>query len=243
MDIFWRSLVRMRAQSREGVRLLDSLRGKHRGQSVAVLGGGPSLGNFEGRQDVAIAVNGAALLPRRYDYFLCGDESAPKRSWFQASAQWNATRVVSSFVAPWDPLLFPDSETRLRLQAALPLRRTSTAPFYEYEPNATVSPPHIWFQYEHPPVSRFHDLPFDRNAGRFFHGATIAGAAVQLAAVMGAAEIHLFGCDFSNRTGLDYFLPTKEAGGVSSQVQIDSFAKVLRQAEKLGIHVVRPQPL
>lgn len=211
---------------------LDSIRAKHRGDTIAILGSGPSLASFTGAQSIAIAVNGAAFSKIPYHYFVCGDALSPQRSWFLASTMYDATRIVSSFVAPHDPLLFPAVEVRRRLQ------RQTAFDLYEYEPDAMPTPPHLWFQYESAPISRFDQLSFDASATRLFHGATITGVALQLAVIMGAKEIHLYGCDFSNRTGFDYLLPTTERGGVSTELQRRSFQKLVDAAQRRGVRVI-----
>ncbi len=243
VDQILRMTTGWRRPSAEAERLLGSIRAKHRGQTLTILASGPSLSVFKGRSDVVMALNGAAFVDERYDYFLCGDAASAQRPWFLESAKFQATRIVSSFVAPFDPILFPNGVQRQVMQAAVPfdaaVARRRMSGLYNYEPSEKVAPPHLWFQYEHPPLSRFGEVPFDAASPRFFHGATIAGVALQLAVVMGVAEVRLFGCDFSKVTGREYWRPTAEKGGESTPLQQANFTKLLTLVERAGIKVFR----
>ena len=243
VDQILKMTVDWRRPSAEAERLIGTLRGKHQGQTLAILASGPSLLAYRGDADVALAVNGAAFVDEPYQYFLCGDIVSAQRSWFTESSKFNAARIVSSFVAPFDPLLYPDATQRQTMQASLPIaaaaktRRMSL--LYKYEPSEKVSSPHLWFQYANPPISSFSEVPLGAANSRFFHGATIAGVALQLAVVMGVAELRLYGCDFSNVSGRDYWRPTTEKGGESTPLQRANFAKLLAVVERLGIKVFR----
>lgn len=223
---------------------IGELRGRHRGQSIAILGSGPSLSRFSGKQDIVIAVNGGAFSPFRYQYFVCGDQIAPKRSWFHQSKKFDATRIISSFLAPFDPFLYPQVNDRVALPSnsvfLKPVLARALSTLYSYSPALPPEKPHLLFQYERLPLVCYAEAPFNPNSQRFFHGATISGVALQLAVLMGAAEVNLYGVDFDNVTGLDYHHPTSEQGKISTNLQRESFAKLELMAARYDVKIYRP---
>ncbi|MDX2169170.1 MAG: hypothetical protein SF182_19025 [Deltaproteobacteria bacterium] len=224
--------------------MLATYHGLHAGEPIAVLGSGPSLRRFRGQQPIAIAVNGAALYDVPYQYFACGDAGAPWCEWFYGSRRFGARRLVASFVAPRDAVLFPRASTRYRLRAqrlprGLAARlHDSMAPLYDYAPRARPAAGHGWFQYATP------EFPSDAavfrdtlRGGRVLHGASIAGVAVQIALTMGAAAIHLYGCAMDNDAGGNYFAPGSR--GRTTPRQRAHFAALLGWVEHGGVEVVR----
>lgn len=224
--------------------MLATYRDAHAGRAIAVLGSGPTLALFRGQQPLAIAVNGAATHDVPYRYFVCGDPASPWREWFYGSRRHDARRLVASFVAPRDALLYPRRRTRARLRLqrlphSLAARlRGSLTPLYDYAPRARPAPGHGWFQYvvdEFPAdAAPFHD---SLRQGRVLHGATIAGVAVQIAVVMGAAAIHLYGCAMDNDTGGNYLRAGSQ--GRTTPLQRANFATLLAWVEQAGVEVVR----
>lgn len=223
--------------------MLATYRDAHAGCAVAVLGSGPTLARFTGQQPVAIAVNGAATHGVPYQYFVCGDPASPWREWFYGSRRHQARRLVASFVAPRDALLYPRRQTRARLRLqrlprSLAARlQGSMAPLYDYAPGARPVPGHGWFQYV------AHEFPAHPDAlrdglqqGRVLHGATIAGVAVQIAVVMGAAAIHLYGCAMDNDAGGHYHRPGSV--GRTTPRQRANFAALLGWVAQAGVAVV-----
>ena len=75
---------------------------------IAIIGSGPSAVQFDGDCDISIAVNGAAMLPAKFDYFLYGDQQAPDRSWSKIDCA--SCRVVAHHVAATDRLLYPEAD-------------------------------------------------------------------------------------------------------------------------------------
>jgi len=210
---------------------------------MAVLGSGPTLGAFAGREPVAIAVNGAAACDVPYQYFICGDLASPQREWFYASRRHRARRFVASFLAPSDAVLFPSALLRWRLRCErLPRSvraraRRSPAPLYDYRPSAAPTPGHGWFQYcrdEFPTDEQ--ELHRHLRAERLVHGASIAGVAVQLAYLMGAAEIHLYGCAMDNDQGDNYFRPGSR--GQTTPLQRANFSQLLAWIAAAGVRLV-----
>ena len=79
------------------------------------------------------------------------------------------------------------------------------APFYDFRPRATPAPGHGWFRYAQSsfPCAEG-DFARALGEGRLLHGATISGVAMQVALLMGASEIHLYGCSMDNDAGDNY---------------------------------------
>lgn len=101
--------------------MISRLRNKYDGLTGAILGSGPSVRFYEEKENIAIAVNGAAFLNKRYDYFVTGDRRAPDRDWWLFSNQKRnlVTRLVSAYIAPFDPFLYPEESVRIKLQKEL----------------------------------------------------------------------------------------------------------------------------
>lgn len=89
--------------------MLDKLRGKHRGDTIAVVASGPSTADlFISSPSVTIGVNGAAFLGHKFDYFLCGDKNAHTKDWF--TVECSHIRVIANLVASMDRFLYPDDK-------------------------------------------------------------------------------------------------------------------------------------
>jgi hypothetical protein len=223
---------------------IAALKNRHCGSSIAVLGSGPSLARYTGDCDAAIAVNGAAASDRDYQYFVCGDRRSPERAWFLSSQARGATRIVASFVAPYDPVLYPDADVRRRLQADLAVHRQRWSRFgkgfvFGYRPAEVPVGAHAWFRYGRSvsprSVRRLGRVP-PGDSPRFLRGASIAGIALQLAAYMGAGEVRLFGVDFDNFDGHTYLDPSLNTG-VTKAHHPGNFALLVDQVERLGTPV------
>lgn len=224
--------------------MLATFRATHAGLPIAVLGSGPSLASFRGREPIAIAVNGAATSDVPYQYFVCGDAASPSHEWFYASQRHRARRLIASFLTPYDAILFPRRRDRWRLRLArLPYSRAARRqgeldPLYAYTPRLAPAPGHGWFRYarRYFPVmeSEYHARA---RHDRLMHGASIAGVAVQLALAMGAAAIHVYGCSMDNDAGGNYYRPGSH--GRTTPLQRTNFATLLGWIERSGVEVVR----
>jgi len=220
--------------------VIDRYRNRHAGQPIAVLGSGPTLDLFTGTEPVAIAVNGAAACAVPYQYFVCGDIQSPRRSWFYASRRHDARRIVASFLAPLDKVLYPSAGLRVRLRLDLAWRagrRRSLVSLYDYVPFAEPAAEHGWFHYAVP------DFPHTAEdfgrllaAGRLLHGATISGVAMQIALLMGASAIHLYGCSMDNDAGNNYCLPGSK--GRTTPLQRSNLASLIALIRGTGVDVV-----
>lgn len=210
---------------------------------VAVLGSGPSLRLYRAEEPFAIAVNGAALCDQPYHLFMCGDLASARKPWFYGSCRHGAKRLVSSFIAPHDRVLFPKvcvrsmELVRLGFSKLRGRCRRSLLPIYEYEPRALPTRGHGWFRYSpHSVVEAIPDFDAKMDSGRMMHGATIAGVALQAAVCLGALTIRVYGVSMDNGVGGNYFRPDLR-GGRSTELQRQSFRLLLARVRELGITV------
>lgn len=266
--------------------MLGKIKNLHQGEKIAVLGSGPTLGLYEGFPRTAIAVNGAAHTSFHYDYFVCGDLLSNRCSWFQASKEKKARRLVASFVAPYDCSLYPNLGDRDELKRSLDshleaaVERDRLDLLYDFSPAVKPEGNHLYFKYDRkvsfgPPQTlseRKHEIlekggtetlkntPFEHvilktkspfpqgelNASeqiqplmeRVVTGGTICGVALQVAYLMGAAEIHLFGCSMDNHTGTNYYLPQSGVPGATRSSQIMGLRDIVARIQFLGVPVV-----
>jgi hypothetical protein len=234
--------------------MLTELKNRFKGSKLVILGSGPSLSLFQGGYDCAIAVNGAAFVDHKYDYFMCGDFQSPQKKWFLSSERVNSTRIIANFIAPFDPVVVPELKYRDIMQnfpifkKKLSLRsRFSTHRFrkhrdeyYSFRPIIDPCPPHHYFYYN-PLSATFEVKPvtseFQGESPKFYFGATIGGVALQLASYMGAAEVHLYGVDMNNFDGKTYFDPQKNSGRIKES-HVRKMAWLTNEIQKTGTEVV-----
>jgi hypothetical protein len=170
--------------------------------------------------DITIAVNGAAKLNQPFDYFMCGDHKSSSYDWFKI--QCSKTRVIAKLTAGLDeilypPELFPDIK---RMAVTAPKQGTIDLPCPVW--------PHMTFMYRwYKPQRLKKDMDY------LMFGGTISCCAVQLAYVMGASKIVLFGCGFNNLRQ-HYFYRSNRRGSVSDS-QRNTMNVVINELKKQGI--------
>jgi len=193
--------------------MINSLRDKFKGNNMAILGSDPSVSLYEEKEDIAIALNGAALLDKDYNLFLTGDTAAPKREWWLSSGDKNlVTRLVSSYIAPFDPFLYPNEIVRGFLQDELDetirLNQDKKYPYTSYIPSVKPSDGHFYFKFGGKGKEFVDNISPEQK--EFFWGGTISAIALQISLVMGFKEINLYGCGFNNFEGSNYFYNCSE---------------------------------
>lgn len=203
--------------------------------TIAVVGSAPSARFFDpGKCDVSIGVNGAALLGCRFDYFQCSDHEAPQRDWFQVDCA--RTRIIAAQIASMDSFLYPP-EFDDRLPGRLALKR----PFQRVMRLPQPRVPHLFYFVSVPNESRLRDLE-QRKAKTLLAGATISGQAVQLAYLMGAARIDLYGCSFSQSTSKKpehYFYQAAPGHiGAVELRQLEAMDRLLSVIRGQGVRIV-----
>ncbi len=215
---------------------IDKYRGIHKGTRIAVLGSSPTLSLYHNEEDIAIAVNGApqALNKQsKVDYFMCGDKDSYKRQWFLSSQRFNATRIVSSFVLPFDEIIIPDIQERKKLQKRLmDFESTKESLIKFILDDYILDSSHGFFYYSRP-----WNQEISRDQKRFAKSCTITGVASQMALVMGAEEIHLYGCSFGDVKGNHYSYDAKDEPGEIKPWQPTVMDFIIYQIIQQGVRV------
>jgi hypothetical protein len=224
--------------------LIRQLKNKHFDEPIAILGSGPSLELYCGDPVTAIAVNGGADATRPYSYFMCGDINSPTRDWFLSSKVCGATRIIASFLAPSDPILYPDPVDREKILAKstvhkYPYLGHRKLEYYSFRPVVKPKSPHLYYRYNG--LGNTNEPGrlsggFWRREPRFYRGATISGVAVQLAEYMGCREIHLFGVDMNNFDGSTYLNPQNNIGKTRDN-QIEKLRALTTKIRALGVSI------
>lgn len=230
--------------------MIQQLRDVAKGASVAIIGSGATATDYKGKEDLAIAVNGGILNTGPIQYFMAGDRQAATRQWWMSSLdKKSAARILSSYLAPFDQLCYPDEAVRKRLQeqlstysleqvvSAKDLDKASS--YVHYVPDCKPEKPHLFFRFGGfglKYVTRIR--PGQEYA---FWGGTIAAIALQAALVMGARDIHLYGCTFSNPNGTAYFYdcPCNEQGMINEEqrrIMQATMEKVRDYGRKVLVH-------
>lgn len=204
--------------------LISSLAGKHCESKTAVIGSGPTASLYRGDCDISIAVNGAALLPYRFNYFMCGDVTSPERNWFYVDCA--DIRVIADLVATCDKKLYPVSKYPKikRITTHQHLRcNLGTVPNPE--------PPHIVFSY-----CPFKAEKLSRQNDFLMYGGTVSCCALQLAWIMGAKKIDIYGCPFSHSAG-SYFYHCGDPGAVTKSQKdvMQSVIDIIRADTEVNI--------
>ena len=223
---------------------IEDIRGIHAEKDIAVVGSSPTVSLFKGIEDVSIAVNGAAHLFPSTDYFMCMDGRSPRRDWFYASG---GARIVVSFVAPFDKIIYPDEGVRQRLQKNLADHfglsyqgedmlidgiEKDFGKGYNFLPNVAPTNPHVLFNVE----SDFNLI--NRDQTKFVRGASVSGAALQAAFLMGARRIHLYGCSFDNNNGSNYcYTPRNGEDGTTQPYHADGMNTLISRVQRFGVDV------
>jgi len=219
---------------------------RHSGSRIAVLGSAPTLELYHEREDLAIAVNGASQIDRGYDYFLTGHQTSHLKSWFRTRE--GISRIINSMSAVYDPQLYPDEEARERLikeyEESMPsLPSKPDLRFNRYfRELPQPAKPHGFFYYGDAP---WRELPglISREQTQLYAGGTSACLAVQVAHIMGAGEIHVYGCAFDNDSpvpfkGERYFYAPKEGErGHTDENQRKFMDSVIAVVEQQGTPV------
>ena len=201
--------------------MLKQLHRKFPQSEIAIIGSGPSAKQFSGQGDVSIAVNGAALLEHQFDFFLYGDRKAPEREWSKVDCA--QTRVVAHHVAATDELLYPKGKYPDLERVAKP----QSVDQIQLPPPVA---PHLHFQYE-----AFELGKVSRNNNFLMYGGTISCCAVQLAFMLGAKRVLLFGCEYSHQTA-SYFRFLQHTGSISDD-QRNVMNLTLAKLRQVGVAV------
>lgn len=203
--------------------MIKTLHNIHVGASIAVVGSGPTAINFvESKTDISIGVNGAAKLGKHFNYFMCGDVKSPTYDWFNIDC--SNVRVIAKMIASSDKTLYPvDLFPNIARVAVVTAKQNTVKLPCPVEPHRTFT--YKWYKLDR--------LKKDMNYLMF--GGTISCCAVQLAYVMGASRIVLYGCGFTS-VGNHYFYHTRRPGSISES-QRATMSTVINEVRKRGVKV------
>ncbi len=206
--------------------MIDRLKNKHFGASIAVLGSAPSVKLFKVLEDVVIGVNGAGTMLKVGDYFLSSDQCAHSKSWF-LDLDKKMTCILRAVSAIYSDRFYSDQTVRGNLIGVYeqymrkhpecvsylgnhPYLAVGKTPWLVDFGKSLPEPkePNLILRY----LSKNEKISREQKV--LNSGATSAGLALQLANVMGASEIHLYGVEFSNFSedlnGNNYFYTSKQ---------------------------------
>lgn len=200
--------------------MIGLLRNIYEDATVGVVGSGPSANNFvKDGLDFTIAVNGAAKLNHHFDYFLCGDPSSSKCDWFKIDCA--KVRVIAKLTAGLDEKLYPPKlfPNLCRVAVSVTKQHDVKLPCPLW--------PHLTFIYE-----RYRAKKINKDVDYLMFGGTISCCAVQLAYIMGASKIVLFGCEFSYAK--QYFYKSNRPGTISDS-QRNIMCEVINILKNKGV--------
>jgi hypothetical protein len=200
--------------------MLSQIMFKHADKTFAVLGSAPSVRNFTRHEEVAIGVNGASRLLKKGDYFLSMYKGAHHRSWFQ-----NRPDGISCILRPHSALysnkLFADEKLRRTLVSHNEEFMNRHPEQTQYEVTAGGVIRYVSKEYE-PEPNWLQEFPepqaphlvlrevdkaglLSKDIKKINPAGTSACTAIQIAFLMGASEIHLYGIEFSNYVDNEQF--------------------------------------
>lgn len=183
--------------------MIKALHNIYEGATIAIVGSGPTATDFiKSKSDISIGVNGAAKLGKQFDYFMCGDVRSSTFDWFKINC--SRVRVIAKLTAALDDILYP-------ITLFPDIKRVAVAT--TKQSGVKLPPPvkpHLTFEYRwYKPQRLKRDMNF------LMFGGTISCCAVQLAYIMGASKIVLYGCGFTS-TGKHYFYHVRRPGTISN---------------------------
>jgi len=209
--------------------MIHKLWDKHVDSTVAVIGSGPSATMYNGQGDISIAVNGAALLGRRFTYYMVGDSLSFSYDWFDIDC--SDIRIIARIVAGKDYKLYP---------ADMAVNRVAVQAHKQHIVSDLPDPvpPHLIYNY-----AAYDPKGLHKGMNSLMRGGTIACCAVQIAYLMGASKILLFGCPFTHSNG-DYFYESSRIGSIcmSQRATMDDVLAIIRR-EEVAVSVYGPTTL
>jgi hypothetical protein len=200
--------------------MIQSLLDVHQGETVSIVGSGPSADLYQGGSGVSIGVNGAARLHQHFSYFLYGDRYAYKRDWFRTDC--SDVRVAARIVATMDELIYPKADVRMSVTADNQMMVRGIP---------DPEPPHKIFNY-----MRYRPQRLKRTQSSLLFGGTIACCALQLAWIMGASKVIVYGCNFQHSRNSHYFYRSNFTGTVT-QSQRDTMQEIINILRNRGLEI------
>jgi hypothetical protein len=163
--------------------MLETLRNKYQGSVVAILGGGFTILNYTGKEDICIAMNNAIQLDAKIDYFTAFDCKIPTLDYFLYKPK--ITRLLGGNIAGQCPYTFPKLEDSKRKIVKVRELDEKNCLVIKEKPNL---PNDFW-------LYKTRETPMlSPNMKSLSVCGTILAPALELAFIMGAKEIHIYGC-------------------------------------------------
>lgn len=207
--------------------MISLLEDAHKGKSVSVIGSGPSATLYDESTDISIGVNGAALLGKHLDYFLCGDHNAYKHEWFIKKCA--TTRIIARLVASLDYQLYPEEFDGVITRQSVKMGEGKGKGLQELP---CPIYPHLIYNYRYYAPGRL-----KKNNNMLLAGGTISCCAVQLAYIMGCSELHLYGCNFKHKRNSHYFYESNQQPGRVYKSMIETMELCLKEIRGFGVKV------
>ncbi len=207
--------------------MLTKIRDIYPDSTIAVIGSAPSAVTYRDiGYDATIAVNGAWQLLCRAKgdkYFLSGDAGASRKSYY-SSIPDGVVHILRPVAAMYSPVVVRDLSQRILLQRVWEDYLDNHPEQVRVIPNRTVHEgdtevPLRDLEYDNQfydellrniPSISFHVVfnvglpqPITKNMHKLRRGPTSAGCALQVAYLMGASTIHMYGVEMTNQ-GVPY---------------------------------------
>ena len=168
--------------------MIQTLKDKHKGATIAIIGSGPTANVYCEKEDIAIALNGAIQLDKKIDYFMAFDNSVPYLNYYYTSKK--ATRLIGANIASVDKVLYPNLPDR---QRKLIIGSNVTEVNFHLKSLKPVSPHLYWyFQLRREPV-------FNPDVTYLSAMGNICVPAIEAAVIMGCSTMHIYGIDLGKR--------------------------------------------
>lgn len=233
--------------------MIERLKNTKKDQVIAIAASGPSVMEYDIHEhDYLIGVKMAGKLLKKGDLFLSADEKTHTRSWFK-KLDPSLNKVMRAESAIYLEEFYPNIKIRnLLCNEYEALRDRMPNTIIELKDGyKKVYPGHNPYLDDFlenlPPCDTNHFMinrmvqgePIGNNQKILNWGGTSSCVALQLAIIMGAREVHLYGVEFSNDKGNNYFnkLDKNEAGYTTEGQKIFMDNIVYYTAKKLGIKV------
>lgn len=212
--------------------ILKDMQGIYDRKSIAILGPGPSAALYKGKEDVTIAVNGGVQLLGDEGYFLSMYKAIQFRSFFRKVSS-KIIHILRPHSAIYSKVFYNKSDRQHFIQINNEYMEQHPEQTQLFNGNRFVSKeyefmPHFLDElpghHLHLLVRRVQDnIKISRDQSMLTQQGSSSSTAIQLAFIMGAEQIHLYGVGFtyneasSDKEKSQYFYtpPASESGGPS----------------------------
>jgi len=256
--------------------MLDKIRGKYPSSKIAIVASAPSALRYidEGYQ-ATIGVNGGGQLLDRSigdKYFFSADILAPYQSWYLKNPP-NTTQIIRTLAAVFSTEIYLKTKEREKairyVEEYLKINNLDNIFYYGEESTFVHSlskklrnltymcPLHQKVFERFPPPKNANVVLFtvnpyvkiNQSMKELVSGGTSSGGALQIAFLMGATEIHLYGVEFTNQSdesygSKNYFYKYQRIveGGHTDEKQQSVMEKLIRTVKSYGVKVFHHGP-